>query len=82
MLKRTITIGEALVATLTLLGVIIGFYTHVLVSLSTLDYRVKNVEEQKVERLRHDEKVDQKLDEIIQSVNDLKIQITNKQDKK
>jgi len=82
MLKRTITIGEAIVSALTLLGVIIGFYTHVQISLSEMNLRLNILESGKVEAQQRNEKIDNKLEAISNGINDIKIQLNNKQDKK
>ncbi|MDE3249849.1 MAG: hypothetical protein KGO82_14385 [Bacteroidota bacterium] len=82
MLKRTITIGEAIVSALTLLGVIIGFYTHVQIALSEMNLRLNILESGKVEAQQRNEKIDNKLEAISNGINDIKIQLNNKQDKK
>ncbi len=86
MLKRGITLGEALALGLTLLGVVIGVYTTVMVTQNDhgtkIKYNEDNIENLKKFQDVKDDKINLKLDKISEDLIDIKVQLNNKADKK
>lgn len=81
-MKRSITLGEAILASLTLLGVIIGFYANTLVRLNGLELRMQQQEQDKILYRDDIKALGFKIDGLKDNINDLKVTIQNKQDKK
>lgn len=80
--KKTITIGQALMAVITLLGVIIGFYTQTQIRLHDLETRM--TEKEKVDTRSEDQfnKINIKLDAMRLEMFDIKVELVKKADKK
>jgi hypothetical protein len=70
-----ITLGELLMASLVILGAVLTFWISTTVRLNSLEIRM-NTSEKKFEN------IDNKLDKITEGVNDLKVTLQNKADKK
>ena len=65
---------DAILAALTLLFLMIGGYVKIMSKIKELEIRISTVEKQ-------DDKILTKLDEIVEKVNEIKIDLQNKQDK-
>lgn len=85
-MDRQIKLGELIGFAITILAIVIGSYVSIRVHISTLELQVENIKEQRQEDLNNrkktDEKVDEKLDKVIEGMNEIKVQLQNKQDKK
>lgn len=62
--------GEALA----FIGIVFGIYTKIMVKLKELELRVRMVEKQ-------DDSIMRKLDDMAESINDIKLVLENKQDR-
>ena len=65
---------DTILAALTLLFLMIGGYVKIMSKIKELEIRISTVEKQ-------DDKILTKLDEIVEKVNEIKIDLQNKQDK-
>ena len=65
---------DTILAALTLLFLMIGGYVKIMSKIKELEIRMSTVEKQ-------DDKILTKLDEIVEKVNEIKIDLRNKQDK-
>jgi hypothetical protein len=74
-MKKSFTLGEAFIAIFTLIGVMITFYSTVQVRLSSLEIRVTQMETQY-------SKQDGKLERIENGINEIKLQLKDKADRK
>jgi cadmium resistance protein CadD (predicted permease) len=85
-MDRQIKLGELIGFAIIILTSVIGAYVSVRVHISTLELQVTNIKEQRVEDLKNrektDEKVNEKLDKVIEGMNEIKVQLQNKEDKK
>jgi peptidoglycan hydrolase CwlO-like protein len=73
--RLSITLGELLMASLVILGSVLTFWISTTVRLNSLESRM-NTSEKKFDN------IDNKLDKITEGVNDLKVTLQNKADKK
>lgn len=85
-MDRQIKLGELIGFGITILAIVIGSYVSIRVHISTLELQVVNIKEQRQEDLKNrektDEKVNEKLDKVIEGMNEIKVQLQNKEDKK
>jgi tetrahydromethanopterin S-methyltransferase subunit F len=73
-----ITPGELFTALVIIVTAMLGFWKTTDVRLSALELRMDLIEKEKE---KTDEKINQKLDRLQETVNDVKISLQNKQDK-
>lgn len=82
MLKRTISLGELITATITVLGCIISFYISTNVRLSALELKQEAAAQNHIEDAKQFEKLNLKLDALNAGQTDIKISLERKQDRK
>lgn len=85
-LKREVTVGEGL-------SIMIGIFTGVMIAWMNIQVRLSLVETNvqtnrtqieaiKSDAYRHNNKIDDKMDKIFEAVNEIKVQLQNKADRK
>lgn len=62
-------------------GGIVGIYVKMQTKLKELDIRILNIESEITHAIKQDEKIMDKLESISNQINDIKIQLQNKQDR-
>ena len=82
MLKRTITLGELITASVIVIGAILGFWINTNVRLSALEINKDTQAENYNEIKASFEKLSGKLDRLNDGQNEIKITLQNKQDRK
>ena len=80
--KKSITIGQALMAVITLLGVIIGFYTQTQIRLHDLETRMTEKEKVDGKVEENFSRLNVKLDAMRLEMFDIKVELIKKADKK
>lgn len=73
--KLGVTMGELIVASIVILGAVLMFWKTTDVRISALEIRMENKE-------KFDDQISTKLDKLQESINDVKISLQNKEDKK
>ena len=85
-MDRQIKLGELIGFTIVILTSVISAYVSIRVHVSTVETEIMYIKQQRAEDLQNrknlDEKTDQKLDKVIEGLNEIKVQIQNKADKK
>jgi predicted negative regulator of RcsB-dependent stress response len=81
MLKRSLTLGEAIATFILLLGTVIGFYVNTQVRLSALEMRQNTYENLMNKADQNFEKVNDKLDRITEQIGSMRAEIATKKDK-
>lgn len=73
--KLGVTMGELIGASIVILGAVLMFWKTTDVRISALEIRMENKE-------KFDDQISVKLDKLQESINDVKISLQNKEDKK
>ncbi len=82
MFKRSITFGELIMASLTVIGAIMGFWINTNVRLSALE-QSRNIQESNYTETKASfREIGNKLDKLNDGQNEIKITLQNKQDRK
>ncbi len=82
MFKRSITLGELVMASLTVIGAILAFWINTNVRLSALEIKTKNAEDNYQETKASFKEIGEKLDKLNDGQNEIKVTLQNKQDRK
>lgn len=80
--KRGISVGQAVAGLLTITGVVIAFYTQTQVRLNALEFRMNEKEKSDQIFIDQFEKINSKLDGMQVQMFDIKMEVMKKADKK
>ena len=85
-MDRQIKLGELIGFAIIILTSVLSAYVSIRVHVSTMETEIAFIKQQRAEDIENrknlDEKTDQKLDKVIEGLNEIKVEIQNKQDKK
>jgi cadmium resistance protein CadD (predicted permease) len=85
-MDRQIKLGELVGFAIVILTSVISAYVSIRVHVNTVETEIQYIKQQRAEDLQNrknlDEKTDQKLDKVIEGLNEIKVEIQNKADKK
>jgi hypothetical protein len=81
-IKKAVTLGELVVIGFGLFGVVLTFWISTSVRLSSVELEQKNMQTQIDRQEQTNNKIQDKLDKVLEEITNLKVAIQNKQDKK
>lgn len=82
MLKRGITLGELIVAALTIVTIVISSYIRIEVSLEQQRQRIDVLEREQSNTRHQFETIDQKIDVLGEKLSEIKVELVNKENRK
>jgi peptidoglycan hydrolase CwlO-like protein len=82
MLKRSITLGELVTASILLIGTILGFWINTNVRLSALEINKQTQDSNYNEARQSFKEIGNKLDKLNDGQNEIKVSLQNKMDRK
>jgi hypothetical protein len=82
MLKRGITLGELIVAALTIVTIVISSYIRIEVSLEQQRQRIDVLEREQSNTRHQFETIDQKIDLLGEKLSEIKVELVNKENRK